>query len=86
VPERAGDIPRSKEKIRGFILERVSTDVFGNDEDIFEAGLVSSMFVMELVLFVEQQFGIVVGGEDLDMNYFRSVDAVTSLVHRKLAA
>lgn len=66
--------------VRNFILERVDVPSVGDDEDIFEAGMVSSMFVMELVLFVEQSFGIDVDGDDLDFDNFRSIAAVASFV------
>lgn len=76
----------SKERIRGYILEHVDDSGLRDDEDIFETRRVSSMFVMQLVLFVEQEFGIAVGGEDLSFDHFRSVEALDGLVSRKLAA
>ncbi|MEK8173925.1 acyl-CoA dehydrogenase family protein [Streptomyces sp. M19] len=47
-----------------------------DDTDIFSTGLVNSLFVMQLVLFVESEFGLTVEDEDLEMDNFRSVDAV----------
>jgi methoxymalonate biosynthesis acyl carrier protein len=75
----------NKESIREFILANVSVDTVADDEDIFEAGLVRSMFVMQLVLFIEQEFGVSVTGEDLQFDYFRTVSRIDDLVSRKLA-
>ncbi|MEM6613076.1 MAG: acyl carrier protein [Cyanobacteria bacterium P01_C01_bin.72] len=63
---------------------------FGNhdlqpDEDIFALGFVNSMFAMQLVLFVEQEFKITVDNEDLELDNFRTINAITSLVERKSA-
>ncbi|MGV9249500.1 acyl carrier protein [Streptomyces sp. NPDC003710] len=76
----------NKAAIREFILENISESTVGDDEDIFERGLVRSMFVMQLVLFVEQEFGVSITGEDLQFDNFRTVDRIDELVSRKLAA
>ena len=37
---------------------------------------------MQLVLFVEKEFGIAIENEDLDIDNFRSIQAITELVER----
>ncbi|MFE1250338.1 acyl carrier protein [Streptomyces sp. NPDC058735] len=56
-----------------------------DDDDIFELGFVSSMFAMQLVSFVEHEFGITVENEDLELEHFRSVSALDAFVTRKLS-
>ncbi|MET8844598.1 phosphopantetheine-binding protein [Streptomyces rubiginosohelvolus] len=56
-----------------------------DDDDIFELGFVSSMFAMQLVSFVEHEFGITVENEDLELEYFRSISALDAFVTRKLS-
>lgn len=51
--------------------------------DTFEAGFVNSLFVMQLVLFVENGLGVKVEDEDLDRANFKSVSAVAEFVERK---
>jgi methoxymalonate biosynthesis acyl carrier protein len=53
------------------------------DEDIFSLGFVNSMFAMQLVTFVEQTFDIVIENEDLELDNFRSIQALANLVARK---
>ena len=76
----------NKEAIRGFILENISEPTVGDDEDIFERGLVRSMFVMQLVLFAEQEFAVSVTGDDLQFDNFRTVNRIDGLITRKLSA
>ena len=56
---------------------------FEDDEDIFETGLVNSLFAMQLVMFVEKEFGIEVADDDLSLDNFRTVNAMSQLVRGK---
>jgi methoxymalonate biosynthesis acyl carrier protein len=71
---------------REFVGRFVRGHDLGDDEDIFATGFVNSMFAMQLVQFVESQFGVTVESEDLDLENFRSVAAIAALVERKQAA
>ncbi len=75
----------NKTKIRDFIGKHVRGHELSDDEDIFASGFVNSMFAMQLVNFVEQTFGVAVENEDLEIDNFRSVDAIAGLVERKTA-
>lgn len=75
-----------KQKFRGFVGRFVRGHDLRDDEDIFATGYVNSMFAMQLVQFTEQEFGIVVDGDDLDIENFRSVEALAAFVERKRAA
>lgn len=72
-------------KIKQFLARFFQNYDLQNDEDIFALGFVNSLFAMQLVLFVEQEFRISVGNEDLDIDNFRTVDALTNLIRRKKA-
>ena len=76
----------SKARIREFVGRHVRGHDLQDDEDIFATGFVNSMFAMQLVQFVEQAFGITVENEDLEIDNFRSVNAIAALVERKAAA
>jgi|HubBroStandDraft_6_1064221.scaffolds.fasta_scaffold373025_2 methoxymalonate biosynthesis acyl carrier protein len=75
---------RIREEIRTFLKEQIDNYNLEDHQDLFALGLVNSMFAMQLVLMVEQKFGITIDGDDLNLDYFRSVDAITNLVTRKL--
>jgi methoxymalonate biosynthesis acyl carrier protein len=52
------------------------------DQDLFASGLVSSMFAMELVVFLERSYGVMIIGSDLKLDNFRTMQAMTRLVLR----
>lgn len=76
----------NKQKIREFVSRFIRGHVLADGEDIFATGFVNSMFAMQLVQFVEQTFGIAVESEDLEIDNFRSIDAIAALVERKQGA
>jgi methoxymalonate biosynthesis acyl carrier protein len=71
----------TKIRIRTFLGNRLPGEL-RDDEDIFETGLVNSLFAMQLVLFVEQEFAIEISNEDLERDNFRTVNSITGLVER----
>jgi methoxymalonate biosynthesis acyl carrier protein len=72
-----------KAKVREFLLRFFRNHRLEDDEDIFASGFVNSMVAMQLVAFIERQFGITVADEDIDLDNFRSITVIASLVERK---
>lgn len=70
-------------RIRDFVGQFVGTEDIDPATDLFETGTVNSLFAMQLVLFVEKEFGIVVENEDLDVDNFSSLNAIERFVDRK---
>jgi methoxymalonate biosynthesis acyl carrier protein len=75
-----------KQKIRDFVGRFVKGHDLADGDDIFATGFVNSMFAMQLVQFVETTFGFTVESDDMEIDNFRSVDAIAALVERKQAA
>lgn len=69
--------------ISRYLESRLKTHV-ENSFDIFKAGLVTSMFAMELVVHLEGFFDIEIVGSDLQMDNFRTVNAMVDLTLRLL--
>ena len=72
-----------KTKIKQFLTKHFRNYDLQDDEDIFSLGFVNSLFAMQLVLFAENEFGITVDDDDLDIDNFRSINALTGLIRRK---
>ena len=72
--------------IREFVTRSFSGQQLADDDDMFALGFATSLFAMQLVAFVEKQFGVEVDSDDLDIDNFRSVRAIAGLVERKLAS
>jgi methoxymalonate biosynthesis acyl carrier protein len=51
--------------IRNFLSEHITSYDLQDDDDFFALGLANSLFAMQLVLFVEQEFDISIDGDDL---------------------
>ena len=73
----------TKAEIRQFLRKHFKDYNLRDDEDIFSLGFVNSLFAMQLVLFVEQTFHITVEDDDLDIDNFRTINALASLIQRK---
>jgi methoxymalonate biosynthesis acyl carrier protein len=73
-------------EIRGWLRENVTggRDVPEN-EPIIENGVLTSLQTVELVMFLEDRFGIMVEDEELDEENFGSVNAIAGLVAGKTA-
>jgi methoxymalonate biosynthesis acyl carrier protein len=76
----------TKQQIREFVSRFFRGHDLQDGEDIFATGFVNSMFAMQLVNFVEQTFGITVESDDMEIDNFRSIDAIAALVERKHGA
>jgi methoxymalonate biosynthesis acyl carrier protein len=73
-------------EIRGWLRENVTggRDI-PEDEPIIENGVLTSLQTVELVMFLEDRFGIMVEDEELDEENFGSVNAIARLVAGKMA-
>lgn len=78
-----------EEKIREYIAKNLlfSSNGFTYDDSasFLEEGIVDSQGVMELVLFVEETFGVKVDDRDIIPDNFDSVSRLASYVRRNLA-
>ena len=82
----SSDPTHVKEAIRAFIQASINLDGLGNDENLFEAGIVNSLFAVQLMTFIERTFQIEVGSDDLDIENFKSIDATAAFVAKKMSA
>jgi methoxymalonate biosynthesis acyl carrier protein len=72
-----------RDKIAAYLSRFFPGHELGDSEDIFSLGFVNSMFAMQLVNFVEHDFGIEIENEDMELDNFRSIGALVKLVERK---
>ena len=72
--------------IRGWLQQNVTggRDV-ANDEPLIENGVMTSLQTVEMVTFLEDEFGITVEDEEFDEENFASVDSIAKLVEGKAA-
>jgi methoxymalonate biosynthesis acyl carrier protein len=74
-------------KIRSVIennLNVFDSDVeFSDDDNIFRKGFVDSLFAVQLLDYLEQEFRIKISSQDLNIDNFYSVNRIISFVEEK---
>jgi acyl carrier protein len=76
------DIAGITEKIRGFVENRIGRPV-ADDENYFETGSVSSMFGLQIITYIEQEFGLVVADDDLSLENFDTIAHLSTFISGK---
>ena len=76
---------RVKETVKNFILSSINITGLKDDDNLFESGIVNSLFAVQLMTFIEKSFSIEVGMDDLDIENFKSLNATTAFVLQKNA-
>ncbi|EPR13611.1 acyl carrier protein [Ruminiclostridium papyrosolvens] len=71
------------EKISEYIMMNTNLNSIDYNLDIFEEGLVSSLFAIELMTFLEKNFEVKVTMDDLDMENFKCVNNIVKFVENK---
>ena len=56
-----------------------------NDTPLLESGILDSLGLLRIVVFVEERFGITMGDEDLLPENFASVDAICAYLRSREA-
>ena len=77
-----------KEKIRDFLhAHSVAADrrAVDDDESLLSAGVIDSALMMDLIIFVETTFDVVVDTNELTPDNFDSVNAIMTYVEAKKA-
>ena len=72
-----------RETVKRFILSSINIPQLDSDDNLFESGIVNSLFAIQLMTFIERTFAIELGTDDLDIENFKSLNATTAFVLRK---
>ncbi|MFF0296820.1 acyl carrier protein [Kitasatospora sp. NPDC004615] len=75
------DIHALEKELLEFLEGRTGT-AWDADTDLFDAGGLSSLFAMQVVVHLEKTYAIAVRGADLRLDNFRTVRRMAELVAR----
>jgi len=75
-----------EQRIGGLFLTRLHLEVPSGDTDLFDTGILDSMGFVELLATLEEEFGIRVPLDDVDMDTFRSLTRIAEFVARRMRA
>lgn len=81
-------IIRPEEKVAAYIADNIIFSKKGfpysEDASLLENGIIDSMNVLELVMFVEEQFGLQVDDSEIVPENFDSIQKIGAYILRKL--
>jgi len=84
------DATQVEAKVRGYILENLLFTSDGselaNDASLLERSIIDSTGVLEIVLFLEEEFGVKINESDMVPENFDSVNNIVRFVLRLKAA
>jgi len=72
-----------KAKIRNFLRRFYRQRDLLDDENIFEVGFANSLFLMQLVIFIGNNFNFEVANDDLNMKNFCTIDSICQYILSK---
>lgn len=72
-----------KKFIESHILSVEDSFELGDGDNIFKQGFLDSMFALQLVNFIEQEFGIEITDEDLDIQNFNTIERILLFISKK---
>jgi acyl carrier protein len=71
-------------RVAAILAERLQIDPISDDTDLFTGAGLDSLGLVELLLGLEEEFGIDVTADDLELDRFRSISAIAEFVCSKL--
>jgi len=74
-----------KQEIKTFLVRFLRNDGFHDNDDIFAAGFINSLLLVQLIKFIEDRFSIAIEDEDLEFENFRTLNQISGLIARKRA-
>lgn len=78
-----------REQIREYIVQNLLfTDAgftYSDDDSLLEEGIIDSVGVMNLVLFIEEHFNITIPDQDITRDNFDSVGKLDQYISAKIA-
>jgi len=70
-------------QVREFLAGHLANPEIGDDDDIFVTGGASSLFAMELVMYIETTFSVELEDDDLERDNLATIGAIVALIAAK---
>ena len=75
-----------RDRIARLFGEVLHLDVPSVDTDLFESGVLDSLAFIELLVHLEQEFGVTTSADDLEVEHFRSITRIAEFVTARAPA
>lgn len=77
---------RLRERIAGVIAGALHIEVPSFDTDLFDTGVLDSLAFVELLVQLEQEFGVTTSVDDLEADNFRSIACIADFIESRVSA
>jgi acyl carrier protein len=74
-----------EQKVSQLLRDGLSIDVPSAETDLIAMGALDSLALVELLLKIEENMGVAIAVDEIDLNDLRSVRSIATLVSRRLA-
>lgn len=68
--------------VTSVVCKTLTIESIAFEEDLFDSGLLDSLSMVQLMVALEEEFGIRIEPEDLDFEDYKSVKSMTEMVNR----
>ncbi len=69
--------------IMGFLGKYFDVSKVNKDDNIFELGFVNSLFAMQMVSFIENEFDFEISNDELNLDNFKSISSILAFIDSK---
>jgi acyl carrier protein len=75
------EYPELVEKVAAIFSQYLNIEAPSSDTDLLVTGMLDSLALVELLLRLEQTFGVRISVDDLELDDFRSLDSIARFVY-----
>ena len=74
-----------RERLAQLFADSMNLEIPSVDTDLFDAGVLDSLAFVELLLLIEQEFGVRTAVDDLEVENFKSIARIADFVAERAA-
>lgn len=72
-------------QIRKLFEEKMELEVSSMEDDLLNMGILDSLGLMNLLLHIENEFGLQISIDDLELDNFRTIATIAEFIRQKSA-
>lgn len=72
----------TKDKIMNFLSTYIGSEKINDNDNLFELGFLTSLDVLDLVDFIENEFNIELDDDDIGMRYLGTIAGMMELIDK----
>jgi acyl carrier protein len=83
--ERDGSMQENnliQNRLMDVFREKLELDVPSMETDLMHTGLMDSLVFVELLFQLEQEFGVIIAMDKLELDNFRSIDSIVQFIEQ----